>query len=480
MSRRLSWIQLVLAVITFLSLRLTYNQYTFEHFLLSNTISFSSFPPSYSTALRTSGTARFDLTYDFPLAFPSPPSIPPLIHFIWFKDLYNDSSRPSHIPSGGSHGPSKCLEFNPTFTTKIWNATDALALIAQEYEWFLPTYLAYPHPIQRVDAAKYFILHHHGGVYLDMDVACRRDLTPLLQMPAWFPKARPFGVNNDIMAARKGHPVMRTMLENLQRRNVRLGSPYLTIFWSTGPQFTSAMVRKWWWEGGWSVGRWERDASRGKESGNEGSEDAVMILPDMFYSEEFTFFGHSPGGTWYGKDVMVVLGIRDDRMESKKEKEKEGSANKRRLEIYGYGLRDLSIEDTTAHIESLDRATCNIIQVGHLPHDTNPEDSARMSPTAPPPRDEQGTENFSIAINVSYTDYNAEQRLCRKSFAVVILPGDMEQLESHGIRNFPNLDGDASRIARYAYQCCAYKRTMHDTTGYEHTKPAAPISMGIG
>jgi len=32
-------------------------------------------------------------------------------------------------------------------------------------------------------------------------------------------------------------------------------------------------------------------------------------LPQVFYSEEYTFFGHSPGGTWHGKDVAVVLWV---------------------------------------------------------------------------------------------------------------------------------------------------------------------------
>jgi hypothetical protein len=32
-------------------------------------------------------------------------------------------------------------------------------------------------------------------------------------------------------------------------------------------------------------------------------------LPQIFYSEQYTFFGHSPGGTWHGKDVAVILWI---------------------------------------------------------------------------------------------------------------------------------------------------------------------------
>lgn len=34
---------------------------------------------------------------------------------------------------------------------------------------------------------------------------------------------------------------------------------------------------------------------------------SFRVLPQIFYSEEYTFFGHTSGGTWYGSDVAVVL-----------------------------------------------------------------------------------------------------------------------------------------------------------------------------
>jgi hypothetical protein len=34
-----------------------------------------------------------------------------------------------------------------------------------------------------------------------------------------------------------------------------------------------------------------------------------FILPQIFYSEEYTFFGHRPGGTWHGQDVVIVLWV---------------------------------------------------------------------------------------------------------------------------------------------------------------------------
>lgn len=48
------------------------------------------------------------------------------------------------------------------------------------YPWFLPVYDAYPEHIMRVDAFRYFMLYHFGGVYIDMDFECLRPLDPLL------------------------------------------------------------------------------------------------------------------------------------------------------------------------------------------------------------------------------------------------------------------------------------------------------------
>ena len=39
--------------------------------------------------------------------------------------------------------------------------------------------------------------------------------------------------------------------------------------------------------------------------------DDWYVLPQKFYSEEYTFFGHTPGGTWHGEDVAVVLWLVD-------------------------------------------------------------------------------------------------------------------------------------------------------------------------
>jgi len=72
------------------------------------------------------------------------------------------------------------IRFHPSFEYMFWSDEDLHKFISQEYPWFLPTYDSYPHHIQRVDSARYFLLYHFGGVYADLDMQCLTPLDPLL------------------------------------------------------------------------------------------------------------------------------------------------------------------------------------------------------------------------------------------------------------------------------------------------------------
>ena len=52
---------------------------------------------------------------------------------------------------------------------QLWTDKKAREFIADEYPWFLETFDGYPYPIQRADAIRYFVLHHFGGIYIDLD-----------------------------------------------------------------------------------------------------------------------------------------------------------------------------------------------------------------------------------------------------------------------------------------------------------------------
>ncbi|KFY96532.1 hypothetical protein V500_02418 [Pseudogymnoascus sp. VKM F-4518 (FW-2643)] len=306
MNRSWRLIRVLLLILLVYGIYWIRKQVLFESFLNSLDITFNDFPPIYSKALIASVSDSTPLQYDYssPSSFNSASKIPPTIHFIWFKDLYKTYPDRTEIPSIGSEAPDLCRKSNPDFTINIWNTTGARNLLERNYAWFLPTYDSYKHPIQRVDAFKYFVLWHYGGVYMDLDIGCRRPLAPLLEFPAWFPRASPLGVNNDLMASRAQHPVVGKMTESLKPRNKNLLFPYLTIFWSTGPQFTSDVLKMWFNEHAGK--KYVKGSSKIRSNPDE-----FYILPQIFYSEQYTFFGHSPGGTWHGKDVAVILWLVD-------------------------------------------------------------------------------------------------------------------------------------------------------------------------
>ena len=51
----------------------------------------------------------------------------------------------------------------------MWTDEKSRIFIEAEYPWFLETFDGYPHPIQRADVIRYFVLAHFGGVYIDLD-----------------------------------------------------------------------------------------------------------------------------------------------------------------------------------------------------------------------------------------------------------------------------------------------------------------------
>lgn len=143
------------------------NHITYERSFNAAAITFDDFPTDYAQALFAAQREHKNLEYDWPrLTDPGPAvqkTIPPIIHFIWFPNLYHDHLDVSQIPTMGSHAPQRCQEFNPEYQVNVWNASTARALLEEHYGWFLPRYDAYKYPIQRVDAFKYFVLWHFGG-----------------------------------------------------------------------------------------------------------------------------------------------------------------------------------------------------------------------------------------------------------------------------------------------------------------------------
>ena len=53
-------------------------------------------------------------------------------------------------------------------------------LIQTHYPWFMDTFQGYDMEVKKADAARVFILHRYGGLYLDLDVQCYRNTEGML------------------------------------------------------------------------------------------------------------------------------------------------------------------------------------------------------------------------------------------------------------------------------------------------------------
>ncbi|GAA5981295.1 hypothetical protein JCM10908_004057 [Rhodotorula pacifica] len=212
--------------------------------------------------------------------------IPKLIHATWKTDI---------LPERWEKVRQGCIEMHPDYEFKLWSDAASRAFIAEHYPWFLPTFDGYTYPIQRADVIRYFVLHHYGGVYMDLDIGCRRKLDPLLYFRVILPQTIPVGVSNDLMFAEKGHPFMDLVIHNLITFDHTYGTNYPTVMFSTGPMFLSAVY-----------GMWPKDTP-------EGVERQVRILPRRWYGKnapptdmEDSYFDHFYGSSWHADDAGFI------------------------------------------------------------------------------------------------------------------------------------------------------------------------------
>jgi len=105
---------------------------------------------------------------------PSPPEagIPRILHQTW---------RDAELPADLAACRQSWLDRHPGWIHYLWTDPDNREFLRRHYPWFLPVYDGYPEAIMRADAARYFILHHYGGVYADLDFQCLQALEPLLE-----------------------------------------------------------------------------------------------------------------------------------------------------------------------------------------------------------------------------------------------------------------------------------------------------------
>ena len=163
-------------------------------------------------------------------------TIPHQIHQIFFNVTYKP------MPLRFKQAMDTWKNLNPSFKYIVWNESLVEQLLSTKYPGHLNTYHSYSHWVQRVDLAKYVILHHYGGILVDVDIECAKTMRDFLgSLPTktgfvtyW---TRPFGVSNDFITSKPNHPFITSVVTGLIAANRWYLIPYLTPLFSTGPVY---------------------------------------------------------------------------------------------------------------------------------------------------------------------------------------------------------------------------------------------------
>ncbi|CAF3371021.1 unnamed protein product [Rotaria socialis] len=219
--------------------------------------------------------------------------VPRYIHQIWISSRTNEK-----IYDNFRIAANACIELHPKYTYKLWTDKEILVLLKTHYSWFLPTYEKYGYDMQRVDAMKYVLLFHFGGIYIDLDIKCKIPDLITSMLPTdkrnfepdiiFHMGAEGISANTDIMAAKQFHPFFKLAISQLKNANRWFYLYHLTIILSAGPTFLYGIYQQF------------------------PLKDMFYYVPNnLLYGKLIEGVG---GGTWYGYDSAFLIRLMDNKI----------------------------------------------------------------------------------------------------------------------------------------------------------------------
>lgn len=157
--------------------------------------------------------------------------IPNIIHQIWIQgyDKIPLDLRDNHII---------CKNINDNFEYIFWDENKIKKLLSDHFDKkYLELYNSYVMPVQRADLARYVILYVYGGIYLDMDMICKKNLSHFLKLNLFFTIDIFYNLYKryltGIIGAKNKHPLFLVILENMIKRKKYA---YYYVPYSSGTQ----------------------------------------------------------------------------------------------------------------------------------------------------------------------------------------------------------------------------------------------------
>jgi mannosyltransferase OCH1-like enzyme len=163
--------------------------------------------------------------------------IPKIIHQTW---------KTEEIPDEWKDAVYSCKVKNPDYKYILWTDKLMEEFVKYKFPDFYKTYMGYPHNIQRCDTFRYLVLYIYGGIYLDLDIVCKKNLDPLLSYEIVL--SRSYNINssftNSFIAVTPYHPFIKFCIEELPNfaYSYALFGKHLYVTNSTGAIFLTNML----------------------------------------------------------------------------------------------------------------------------------------------------------------------------------------------------------------------------------------------
>lgn len=149
--------------------------------------------------------------------------IPKIIHFIWFGPL----PVPSHIIETWS-------EKHPDYEIKVWNEKNLPKLknqkIFDETNKFN----------EKSDIARYELLYHYGGFYVDCDIICLKNIDSLIENDFYCLMEKKNLISNSVIGCTKHNEIIKKVFESLPDKI----DQSLAVWKRTGPLFFTNIIKE--------------------------------------------------------------------------------------------------------------------------------------------------------------------------------------------------------------------------------------------
>ena len=216
--------------------------------------------------------------------------IPDIIHQTW---------KTNKIPEMWKESVEACKDKHKSYKYMLWTDSSMKEFVKKEHPEFYKTYNSYPHTIQRCDAFRYLVLYKYGGIYIDMDLFCRKSLTSLLKYNLVLVKSANYDtITNSFIMVTPKNPFIKYCIDNLEKHkdDYSMFGKHVHIMNGTGPFFINKMV---------------------DDYGLEKKKDNYYILSKKEFSGDCSvcntdknckgglYFKHLVGNSWHSLDSKI-------------------------------------------------------------------------------------------------------------------------------------------------------------------------------